>query len=270
MIPDILSYSAVVLTAGVAAAVNAMAGGGTFFTFPALTGLAGLSEKVANMTSATGIWPGTAASTYAAREDLQKIPHNMLATFGTISLIGGILGALLLIYTPNETFKLVIPWLLLFATVIFGFSKPISRWAAKNGAHTGHSSIKWTVFVGMIQLVIAIYGGYFGAGIGVLMLAGLSFAGLESLHQVNALKSLLSCLINAMSIIVFIVAPLLGSQSEQIFWPLAGTMAIAATLGGFVGMQIARKMKADKLRILILTIGVLLTAAYFYKSYFAS
>jgi uncharacterized protein len=266
---SLLCYPAVILTGGIAAAINSMAGGGTFLTFPALTGLARLSEKVANMTSTVGLWPGTASSIYAAREDFKKIPRATIITFGIISFFGGILGSLLLIFTTNQTFRLVIPWLLAFATVVFAFSKPISRWAQNHGAHAGHNSFKWTTFVGLIQLGIAIYGGYFGAGIGVLMLAGLSFAGLESLHQVNALKVLLNSIINAITILIFIAAPFLSKSPDRIDWSYAAGMAVAAAIGGFVGMQIARKMKPDKLRLLILAVGILLTAVYFYKGYFA-
>jgi uncharacterized membrane protein YfcA len=240
----------------IAGAVNAVAGGGTFLTFPTLTGLAGLSERVANMTSTIGLWPGSAASVYATRSEFRRLPVGMVVSFAIISLLGGGAGAWLLLHTTDKQFVLVIPWLLGFATLIFACSKPIARWA---GRHQGGRSLKWTAFVGIVQVAVSVYGGYFGAGIGVLMLAGLSFAGLEDVHQMNALKVLLSTLINLVAAVVFLFYP--------INWPIAGAMAVASIAGGFLGMLGARKVQPDKLRLIIIGIGLCLTAYYFYNAY---
>ena len=240
----------------IAGAINAVAGGGTFLTFPALTGIAQLSEKVANMTSTIGLWPGSAASVFAVRKELRRLPIDMLLIFSLISLIGGVIGSWLLINTSTEAFRLVIPWLLAFATIVFAFSKPISRWA---GRHHGSKSAKWTALVALVQLAVAIYGGYFGAGIGVLMLAGLSFAGLADVHQMNAMKVLLATIINAVAAVVFLF--------YKIDWHIAGAMAIASVAGGFLGMVGSRKLQPEKLRILILAIGVALSGYYFYNAY---
>src|SRR5882724_9954448 len=231
------------LTAFLAAAINSVAGGGTFLTFPALTGFEGLSEKVANMTSTIGLWPGSAASVVATRKEFLRLPRGMVVTFGLISLIGGATGSWLLLKTGTEDFRLAIPWLLAFATTIFAFSKPIARWA---GRKHGDRSLKWTLFVAAVQLLVAIYGGYFGAGIGVLMLAGLSFAGLDDIHQMNAMKVLLATLINGVAALVF--------TFYKIDWALAGAMAAASIAGGFLGMLGARRIKADQLRLVILLI----------------
>ena len=257
------------LVSFIAAAVNSIAGGGTFLTFPALTGIAKLSEKVANMTSTIGLWPGSAASVVAAREEFKRLPRDMVIAFGLISLLGGATGSWLLIETSTTTFRLVIPWLLAFATVIFGFSKPIARWA---GRKHGDRSLKWTIFVAAIQLAVAIYGGYFGAGIGVLMLAGLSFAGLDDIHQMNALKVLLATLINGTAVVVFASFALTARTAPPthepfIDWHIAGAMALASVAGGFLGMVGARKIKPDHLRMVILTIGIALSAYYFYNAY---
>ena len=248
----------VTLAAFVAGAVNAIAGGGTFLTFPALTGVARLSDKVANMTSTIGLWPGSAASVVAARSDFHRLPRGMVVVFTIISLIGGAIGSILLLTTSERSFELVIPWLLLFATVIFGFSRPIARWA---GRQHGHRSAAWTAIVAIVQIFIAIYGGYFGAGIGVLMLAGLSFAGLDDIHQMNALKVLLSTVINLVAAIFFLF-------SRLIDWPTAGAMAAASIVGGFLGMLLARRVKPQQLRAAILLIGIALTGVYFAKNYF--
>lgn len=246
----------VVLVSFVAGAVNAVAGGGTFLTFPTLTGLAGLSERVANMTSTIGLWPGSAASVLAARSEFRRLPMGMVISFSAISLVGGGAGAWLLLHTTDKQFALVIPWLLGFATLIFACSKPIARWS---GRHQGGHSMKWTVFIATMQIAVAVYGGYFGAGIGVLMLAGLSFTGLQSVHQMNALKVLLSTVINAVAAIVFLFYP--------INWPIAGAMAGASIAGGFLGMRGARRVKPDHLRLIIIAIGACLTAYYFYHAY---
>jgi len=242
-----------------AGAINAVAGGGTFLTFPALTGIARLTEKVANMTSTIGLWPGSAASVVAAKSEFRRIPRGMLLAFGAISLIGGALGSWLLLKTTTQGFRLVIPWLLAFATGVFAFSKPIARWA---GRGHGDRSLKWTLFVAAIQLLVAIYGGYFGAGIGVLMLAGLSFAGLDDIHQMNALKVLLATLINGVAAVVFLL-----QRIERVDWPMAAAMAVASIAGGFLGMVWGRRVKPDRLRFLILAIGVGLTLYYFWKAY---
>ena len=119
--------------------------------------------------------------------------------------------------------------------------------------------MKWTLFVGAVQLAVAIYGGYFGAGIGVLMLAGLSFAGLDDIHQTNALKVLLATFINGISVVIFMFG--------DVRWGIAGVMAVSAIFGGFIGMAVARRIKPDQLRAVILIIGVALTGVYFWKAY---
>ena len=248
----------VTVTAFVAGVINAVAGGGTFLTFPALTYFRGLSQQIANMTSTIGLWPGSAASVVATRNDFRSIPPGILILYSIISLAGGGAGALVLTNASEHSFELVIPWLLAFATAVFAFSKPIARWA---GRQHGKRSLGWTIIVAIVQIFIAIYGGYFGAGIGVLMLAGLSFAGLDGIHQMNALKVLLSTLINAVAAIVFLF-------SGQIDWTTAGVMAIASIAGGFWGMAFARRIQPDNLRAVILFVGIALTGVYFAQNYF--
>lgn len=260
----LLAEGGVVAVAALAAAVNSIAGGGTFLTFPALTGLAGLSEKAANMTSTVGLWPGSAASIAAARAEFKSIPRGMLVAFSAISLLGGAAGAYLLTHTNPLTFRLVIPWLLGFATLLFGFSKPIARWA---GRRHGDRSLKWSIIVGVMQFFVALYGGYFGAGIGVLMLAGLSFAGLDHIHQMNALKVLLATLINGIATAIFIMQSLKAAPADRVHWALAMGMVAAAAFGGFFGMHFARRIKPDRLRLVILLIGICLTAIYAWRAY---
>ena len=149
--------------------------------------------------------------------------------------------------------------------MIFAFSKPIGRWA---GHKHGDRSLKWRLFVAAIQFCVAVYGGYFGAGIGVLMLAGLSFAGLESIHQMNALKVLLATVINGIAVVIFLCASYFAtSAADRIQWPLALGMACASIGGGFFGMHFARKVKQNQLRAFILLIGIALSIIYFYRAY---
>jgi uncharacterized membrane protein YfcA len=261
-----LSWLLVLAAAFVAAAINSIAGGGTFLSFPTLTGIAGLSDKAANMTSTIGLWPGSASSIAAARKDFRRIPRGMVIGYGLISLVGGTAGAVLLrFYTSPRKFALYIPILLAFATIVFAFSKPIARWA---GRQHGHRTTGWTLFVGAVQLVVAFYGGYFGAGIGVLMLAGLSFAGLDDVHQMNALKVLLATLINGVASVVFLTGSWNNVRSGDVVdWRIAGAMAVVSTVGGFLGMAVARRVKQEQLRAVILTIGIALTVVYAVKNY---
>jgi len=252
-----VAYVCVPAAAFVAGMVNSIAGGGTFLTFPVLTGIGGLSEKVANMTSTLGLVPGSASAVVTARKEIAAVPRSMIITYGIISLLGGAAGSLLLIFTPEREFSLIIPWLLALATTAFAFSKPIARWA---GRKHGDRSLKWTLLVGLIQVFIALYGGYFGAGAGVLMLAGLAFAGLDNIHQMNALKVLLGTLINTAATVIFLFS--------TIQWPFALLMAVSSSLGGYLGIRFARSIKPDNLRRLILFIGLALTVVFFYKAYF--
>lgn len=259
---SLLLYLSTGILSFLAAAMNSIAGGGTFLTFPALVGVIGLTEKVANMTSTIGLWPGSAAAIYAAREDIRGVPRRLLLSYGCISLTGGALGAVLLeAYTSNEGFDKILPWLLLLATVLFAFSKPIARFAGQ--AH-GDPSSRWRVFVGLAQFLVAVYGGYFGAGIGVLMLASLAFAGLDNIHHMNGLKVLLATLINAVASIIF----LRGSVGDSgVDWGIAAVMACGSAAGGFVGMAFARRIAQEKLRVVVLSVGVFLTMLYFVRGY---
>lgn len=265
-----LLYAAI--AAFLAGGINAVAGGGTFITFPVLTGLCGLTDKIANVTSTVGIWPGSLAAAASARGDLAKLPRPMLISYCLISLAGGGLGAGLLLITPASTFKLIIPWLLLLATSLFTASKPISRWvkarAAAAAAHEGATPglaedpahpLAWRLAAIALHLLVATYGGYFGAGMGVMILAGLALAGFDNLHQMNALKVLLAVLINAVACVVFLWGP--------VNWPVAGVMAAGSIAGGFAGMGLAKRISAEQLRRVIIAIGVALTVGYFWRAY---
>ncbi len=247
----------VCLAAFVAAAVNAVAGGGTFLAFPALTQLGGLSEKLANIACTIGLWPGSAASVLAVWKQVKALPRGMVLAYTLVCLTGGAVGAWLLLHTAEATFHYVIPWLLLFATIVFAAGKRISRWAGRDTV--ANHSPGWVFVVGLVQFAIAIYGGYFGAGIGVLTLAGLSLVGFEDLKKVNVLKVLLSTATNLTAAVTFLFGP--------VPWRFAGPMAVASFAGGFVGMHGAQRLPQPVLRAVVLSIASLLTAVFFWKVY---
>lgn len=259
----LFQYALVALASFAAAAINAVAGGGTFITFPTLTGGLGMNDKVANMTSTIGLWPGSASSIYPALADIRRLPRGMLLLYSAISIVGGCCGAFLLETTSIHSFQLLVPWLLLLATVIFAFSKPIARWAGRGHGHE-HRTLSWTLLVGVIQFAVAVYGGYFGAGIGVLMLAGLSFVGLDDINQMNALKVFLATLINGVASLIFLFSRV---KDAKVDWKVASIMAVVSILGGFFGMAFSRKLKQPVLRAFILLIGAGLTGVYFWKYY---
>jgi uncharacterized membrane protein YfcA len=251
----------VCMMAFVAAVVNAVAGGGTFLLFPTLTGVAGLTEKAANIASTIGLFPGSATSAVAARHQLAKLPRRIVVSYVLVCLLGGTIGAELLKHTTEKTFHYVIPWLLLFATVVFSMGKRISRWAGREAAMAGSHghSAGWAIFVGAVQFLLSIYGGYFGAGMSILTLAGLSLVGLGDIKQVNVLKMLLAACTNLTAAILFVFGP--------VAWQYAGPMAISAAVGGYVGMHAAQRLSQAVLRGTIIVIASLLTAAFFWKVY---
>jgi uncharacterized membrane protein YfcA len=246
----------VTITAFLAGAVNAVAGGGTFLAFPALTGFGRISEKAANIGCTIGLWPGSASSVIPAAPRIREMPRAVIISYMLVCLCGGTIGSILLQLTSEHSFSLAIPWLLGFATLVFSLGKRIARWAGREGqSHTA----RWLIFSGCVQFIIAIYGGYFGAGIGVLTLAGLSVSGLGDIQKINALKALLSTCTNLAAAIVFLFGP--------VPWHYVAPMAIASAAGGFLGMAGAQRLSQKMLRGAILTVGISLTAVYFWKTY---
>ncbi len=249
--------------AAVATAVNAVAGGGTFVAFPVLTGVGGMTERAANVTCTLGVWPGSAASVVAVRRSVARLPRRMTVAYCGLALAGGGVGAELLEHTSDHAFYLAIPWLLLFATVVFSLGDRVARWAGRGSADAAadaadlHSG--WAIFVGVVQFALSIYGGYFGAGMGVLTLAGLSLVGMGDLRQLNVLKVLMSTFTNLSAVAVFLFGP--------VEWRFAWPMAVAGVVGGFVGMHVAQRLPRKVLRATILTVAGGLTAAYFWKVY---
>ena len=240
--------------ATVAGAVNSVAGGGTFFSFPALLA-AGVPAVPANATNAVALWPGSAASVWAYRRELGTQRQN-LPLLAIISVVGGIVGGALLLITSNETFKVLLPYLLLFATLVFTFSGPVTRrLRAYRSADTKPSPLR-ALGVPLLQLATAVYGGFFGGGIGILMLATLAIMGMENIHEMNSVKTLLATLINGAAVVLFVLG-------GKVFWPEALIMVVGATAGGYAGAAVARHIEPKFVRRFVIICGFALSLYYF-------
>jgi uncharacterized membrane protein YfcA len=233
------------LAAFLAGAINSIAGGGTLVTFPALVWL-GLPPVIANATNTVAIWPGSLGGMWGYRKELKTTERRMWVLVGP-SLLGGILGALLLRYTPPAIFAALVPYLILFATLLFMAQAPIQKWLKSSDPST-HQGPKWVLGSLLFQFFVALYGGYFGAGIGILMLAALSILGLTDIHQMNGLKNFFALCINGVAALYFVWA-------QMVNWPFAILMAVGAILGGYGSAGIARKMGRETVRRIVIAIG---------------
>lgn len=224
-------------------AVNAIAGGGTLLTFPTLLTL--LSPVSANATSTMALLPGSLAAGLGFRKELASNRASLISLLPP-SLIGGAAGSFLLIRMPERVFASAVPWLLVGASVLLLLQKPIARYV---GAHP-HERPRGATLIAIIgfQLLVGVYGGYFGAGIGILMLSSLAFAGIPDIHGMNAVKSILAAAMNGMTAVILGVAGV-------VHWKYAAIMAVAAVVGGYAGARVARRMRPDYVRVVVVTIG---------------
>jgi len=249
---DLLITSALLASAAFAAGVlNAIAGGGSFLTLPALV-FVGVPPIMANATSALAVSPGYLGSTLGFRPELRAVPLMRLKREMLISATGGVAGALLLLVTPAKVFSGIVPWLLLFATVLFAAGPAIAR-RAKNASHEGSSLAKWRE-PGL--LVAAIYGGYFNGGLGILLMALYSATGESRIHTANALKNLNSLVLSWLSVAAFIVA-------GAIAWREGVLMMLAATAGGFFGARWSKRLPAQWVRVGVIGTGLVMSALFF-------
>jgi hypothetical protein len=238
-----------------AGAINSVAGGGTLVSFPALIWL-GLNSVAANATSTVAIWPGTVGSAWGYRRELASAESRFRILI-VPSLIGGIVGALLLRWTPPAVFDRLVPFLILFATLLFMAQEPVQR-LLKTSDSESHQSSRWLAGALLFQLMVGIYGGYFGAGIGILMLAALSILGLKDIHEMNSLKVIFGGSINGVAAAYFIWA-------HMVEWPYVLIMAIGAILGGYGGAGTARKMGRTAVRRIVIGIGLAMSVSLFVK-----
>jgi uncharacterized protein len=237
--------------------LNSVAGGGSFIGFPALI-FTGVLPIEANATNTVALWPGSVASIAAYRKELAAQNRRLVLILTGASVVGGVLGALLLLHTPQATFVHLIPYLLLLATLLFTFSGPITTRLRKDTMPK--KELSWFSLVGLafFQLFIAVYGGYFGGGIGILMLATLGLMGMENIHEMNALKTLLQAAINGVAVITFIIA-------GAVVWPQAILMLVGAIVGGFGGAYYARRIEQRWVRLFVTLVGCTMTIYFFIR-----
>lgn len=249
------AHVALLLSAAfVAGALNAVAGGGSFLTLPALV-FTGIPPVTANATGTVALLPGYAASAWGFREDMEPPPGLTMGKSIALALIGGAGGAALLLFTPNDTFNKVVPWLLLGATALFAFGPQIRAWASRSKDANASANTTKAV-LGMFA--VAFYGGYFNGGLGILCLALFSLLGQTQLNAMNGMKNLISALLTAIAVAVYAV----GGIVE---WKHTILMAVAATLGGYGGARVARKIPANVLRWGIVLTGLVMAALFFMK-----
>lgn len=246
----LLEISLFFIVPAFAAAINSVAGGGTFLTFPVFI-MAGLTPLQANVMSTVALWPGTIASSYGYRKEL-LIDRRRLLPLLLVCVIGGAAGSFTLLHTPEVIFRRLVPWLLLGATLIFTFGRHGVAWL-----HNHFPNAKEYHWLGVaLQIFIAFYGGYFGAGIGILMLAMLQLMGLSNIHQMNAVKTLLGAAINMATVVIFAVA-------GAVLWNLAAIMVAGGIFGGYVGARMALKVSPSHIRLLVSVIGFSMSAYFF-------
>jgi uncharacterized membrane protein YfcA len=237
-------------------AINAVAGGGSFVSFPALL-FTGVPPVPANATNTLAMWVGTTASGGAYREKL-SIPRRVMIPLVVTSVIGGLAGAFLLIKTPAQTFLRVLPWLLLGATLLFAFGKHLT---GRISAGISHEASNAAVAVASFyETAVAVYGGYFGGGVGIMNLAMLAALGMTDIHAMNKLKVMLGGVINGVATITFIV-------TGMIVWPQAMVMTAGSILGGYSSAHYAQKLPQAWVRSFVILVGTAMTIYFFIRAY---
>lgn len=246
-----LIFTCLFLAAVWAGIQNALAGGGTFVTFPMLL-MAGLDARAANITSTIALFPGQVTTALAGRSHVAGTAQLSFRTLVGLSLVGGIVGATLLLLTPSRFFERLVPWLVLFATAIFAWGSFVRR-PAEIHLHLGRNASYCS------QFAIAVYGGYFGGGIGILMLAMLTAAGME-FRSAGASKNVLAGVMNATAVALF-------AFSHDVHWLYATALAVGSIIGGQVGAYLLLRINVNLLRAFVVLIGTLLCIGLFMRAY---
>lgn len=253
---DLAQATLLSVAAAVGGALNAVAGGGSFFTFPSLV-FVGVAPIPANATSTLALWPGSVASAIAYRRDLATEKQH-LRWFAAMSVLGGVAGALLLVFTPSDAFEKLVPFLLLIATVLFAVGPRLT--ARLRGGEGAQHPLSFRSAV-VVQLVISIYGGYFGGGMGMMMLAAYALMGMEDIHKMNGLKTVLAVGINAAALVTFVL-------SGTIVWSHGLLMTAGAVVGGYGGVALAKKVRQQYVRAFIVLSGLALSVVFFQRAFF--
>lgn len=235
----------------IAGIINSIAGGGSFLTFPALV-FTGVPTIAANATSAVAVFPGYLSGALGFTKELKEYPKSKFLLLIILSVLGGIGGSLLLLITPANVFSYIIPWLLGFATLLFASGDFVGKWAEKNSNSNGITG-------NLATLIVCIYGGYFNGGLGIVLLALFSTLGLRDIHLMNGLKNIMSFALSAASVVTFAIAGI-------VFWQQAFIMMVAATIGGYFGVVVARKLSKNTIRVIIVIIGLIMTIIFGIKA----
>jgi uncharacterized membrane protein YfcA len=252
-----MQFAWLVVASFLAGIMNAMAGGGSFISFPAMLAL-GVPPVEANATNTVALWPGQLTSLATLRGDMRK---DLLPLISVASIFGGVAGALTLLKTKQVTFLHMIPWLLLSGAVIFGVSGPVSRWMrARSKKHTEDAGARPLpkIWIFLAIFPVCFYIGYFGAGGGFLVMTILALFGVEEMHVLNSLKVLAACLSNFCAIVTFVV-------SGRILWHYCVISMVFAALGGWIGARYARKTNPEVLRAIVVVTGCAIAGYFFWR-----
>jgi uncharacterized membrane protein YfcA len=255
--PDLPHSAAAFLAAFLAGGVNSVAGGGSLISFPTLMWL-GLPSVTANATNTVAIWPGTLGSMWGFRRELRRVNPKVL-WLALPSLIGGGLGAMLLRSTPPGVFDRIVPFLILFATSLFTLQAPINRWLGRlRESGQAHTSTGWFAAIMVLQIVVGTYGGYFGAGMGIMSLTVLSIFGMTDILEMSGLTSLFGMCANATAAVLFIWA-------NMVSWPFVLTMAVGSIIGGYGAAGVARRIGKQAVRRFVIAVGFTIAIGLFIK-----
>ncbi len=238
----------------IAGGMNAMAGGGSFISFPAILSM-GVLPIAANATNTVALWPGQLTSVATLRNDLRR---DLLPIVIVASILGGVSGAVVLLRTQQVTFLHILPWMLLSASLLFGISGPISRRLRARSSNSGTHTTPALIPLFCVLLPVCFYIGYFGAGAGFLIMSTLALFGVEEMHQLNSLKVLAACLSNLCAVITFIV-------SGAVLWHFCVISLVFAAAGGYLGALYARRINGDVLRIVVVATGCIMAAYFFWR-----
>ena len=256
---DLMQAALIAIGGFAAGAMNALAGGGTFFSFPTLLAV-GIAPVTANATNAVALWPASVSAALALRPELRRLSlRHYLVPLMAAAAIGGLVGGVLLLLTSNQLFYRLVPWLLLLATLLFTFSPWLGRQVARLDPGQGRRE-HLTVTGFFAQLAVSLYGGFFGAGMGIMMIASLAISGHTQIARINAIKSLMSSVIYSVAALTFIIA-------GAVHWPALGIMLLGTVSGGYCGGLIARWLPNVWLRRVVTAIAWGLTLYYFHDVY---
>jgi uncharacterized protein len=246
-----------IIASFLAGALNAMAGGGSFLSFPALLGV-GVLPIQANATNTVALWPGQFTSIAAYWQDL-KANLRLVLPVCSAALLGGLTGAIVLLHTGQVTFMALVPWLLLLAAGLFAASGPVSGWLLRNRVSgSGGGPNLAPLWIGVV--LVCFYIGYFGAGAGFLLMSVLAIFGIQNINQVNALKVIGTTTANGIAVVTFIVG-------KQIVWKYCLLMMLAAAVGGYLGAHYSRRLNPRMMRSIVVLIGLGMAAYFFWKQY---